>query len=197
MSESPSSFYFASRRPRTGSVSVSNEIQHLTPRQERSLAKQQSKSKTSSYQAEDAIIEHLPTGAKREDFLNFSRPIIKGGSTASVEEYVEPQKVAPNQGKDPPIGSFMLPRAVPIKIEPKVFFAAERTFLLWMHSSLWLIAGSMTILAYAKDDPQKMMYGATIFPVGIVFIIYALYQCKYHIYIYIYIIRSSRTCSIM
>lgn len=180
MSEaSPSSFYFASRRPRTGSVSVvSNEIEHLTPRQERSLAKQQSKSKTSSYQAEDAVIEHLPTGAKREDFLNFSRPIIQNRSPFKAEEYVEQQKVAPNKGEDPPIGSYILPRAVPIKIEPKVVFAAERTFLLWMHSSLWLIAGSMAILAYGKDDPQKILYGATIFPVGIVFIIYALYQCK-------------------
>jgi hypothetical protein len=160
---------------------VSNEIEHLTPRQERSLAKQQSKSKTSSYQTEDVIIEHLPTGAKREDFLNFSRPIIQHGSAVSAEQYVEPQKVAPNKGEDPPIGTYMLPRAVPVKVEPKVYFAAERTFLLWMHSALWLIAGSMTILAYAGDDPQKILYGSTIFPVGIVCISYALYQCKYNL----------------
>lgn len=80
---------------------------------------------------------------------------------------------------DPPIGSFVLERKVPTKIEPKVFFAAERTFLLWMHSALWLLGASMTFIAYGYDDPQKIMYGVILLPVALAFICYSLFQCEF------------------
>ena len=31
-----------------------------------------------------------------------------------------------------------LPRKVPVKVEPKVYFANERTFLAWLHMSVTL-----------------------------------------------------------
>lgn len=77
---------------------------------------------------------------------------------------------------DPPVGSLVLERKVPLKLEPKVFFAVERTFLLWMHSALWLLGASMTIISFGYEDPQKLLYGALILPVALSFICYSLYQ---------------------
>ncbi len=39
------------------------------------------------------------------------------------------------------------PRKVPVKIEPKVFFANERTFLAWLHMSVTLASISVAIVA--------------------------------------------------
>lgn len=38
-------------------------------------------------------------------------------------------------------------RKVPVKIEPKVFFANERTFLAWLHMSVTLATISIAIVA--------------------------------------------------
>lgn len=38
-------------------------------------------------------------------------------------------------------------RMVPVKVEPKVFFANERTFLAWLHMSVTLAAISVGIVA--------------------------------------------------
>ena len=38
-------------------------------------------------------------------------------------------------------------RKIPIKIEPKVFFANERTFLAWLHMSITLAAIAIGIVA--------------------------------------------------
>jgi hypothetical protein len=39
------------------------------------------------------------------------------------------------------------PRKVPVKVEPKVFFANERTFLAWLHMAVTLASISMAIVA--------------------------------------------------
>jgi len=41
----------------------------------------------------------------------------------------------------------MKPRMVPVKVEPKVFFANERTFLAWLHMSVTLASISIAIVA--------------------------------------------------
>jgi hypothetical protein len=38
-------------------------------------------------------------------------------------------------------------RKVPVKIEPKVFFANERTFLAWLHMSVTLASIAVAIVA--------------------------------------------------
>ncbi len=45
------------------------------------------------------------------------------------------------------IDNIQKPRKVPIKVEPKVFFANERTFLAWLHMSLTLASISLAIVA--------------------------------------------------
>lgn len=120
--------------------------------------------------------------AKIEEF--YSRPVaIDAHDTKSVESRdsysINTQKVAPRiPGKDPPIGSLLLRRKVPVKIEPKSYFACERTFMQWMHTSLWLLGASLTIISYSDGDPIKLLYGASILPVALSFTIYSLYQ--YH-----------------
>ena len=39
------------------------------------------------------------------------------------------------------------PRKVPIKVEPKVFFANERTFLAWLNMAVTLASIAVAILA--------------------------------------------------
>lgn len=64
------------------------------------------------------------------------------------------------------------------KVDPKVFFSKERTFLAWMHTSLWLAGASMAITAYSDTGTVSAIYGLMMLPVAIIFIIYAMLQCK-------------------
>jgi len=75
------------------------------------------------------------------------------------------------------VGTLVRERKVPIKIEPKVFFANERTFLAWLHASVLLAGASVAIVAFADDsDPLSQMYGIILLPVAIAFICYSMYQ---------------------
>lgn len=69
------------------------------------------------------------------------------------------------------------PRKAPIKIEPKVFFSNERTFLAWMHISIILAGASVAILALAEyENVGKQLYGLIMLPVAIAFLCYSMYQ---------------------
>jgi uncharacterized membrane protein YidH (DUF202 family) len=75
------------------------------------------------------------------------------------------------------VGTLLKQRKAPIKIEPKVFFANERTFLAWMHLSVVLAGASIAILAFAEDNnPMSQLYGVILLPVAICFIVYSMYQ---------------------
>ena len=71
-------------------------------------------------------------------------------------------------------------RKAPIKVEPKVFFANERTFLAWMHISIILAGASIAILAFSgsNENPGSQIYGVVMLPVAVAFIVYSMYQCK-------------------
>ena len=73
------------------------------------------------------------------------------------------------------------PRKAPVKIDPKVFFANERTFLAWMHVSVILAGASVAIVAFTDShhSPAGQLYGIVLLPVSISFIIYAMMQCEY------------------
>lgn len=83
----------------------------------------------------------------------------------------------PNLKKNP---SMVKQRKAPIKVEPKVFFANERTFLAWMHISIILAGASIAILAFSgsSENPGSQIYGVVMLPVAIAFIIYSMYQCE-------------------
>eukprot|EP00586_Coscinodiscus_wailesii_P021964 CAMPEP_0172496586 /NCGR_PEP_ID=MMETSP1066-20121228/89807_1 /TAXON_ID=671091 /ORGANISM="Coscinodiscus wailesii, Strain CCMP2513" /LENGTH=204 /DNA_ID=CAMNT_0013268957 /DNA_START=24 /DNA_END=638 /DNA_ORIENTATION=+ len=74
------------------------------------------------------------------------------------------------------VGTMLKPRRAPVKIEPKVFFANERTLMAWTHLSVWLATGAVTILGFAEANPQSQMYGITLVPVALSFMLYAIIQ---------------------
>ena len=84
---------------------------------------------------------------------------------------------APNARTYGDIGTLPRERKVPIKVEPKVFFANERTFLAWLHSSVLLAGASVAIVAFADStNPWSQLYGVILLPVAISFICYSMYQ---------------------
>jgi uncharacterized membrane protein YidH (DUF202 family) len=68
------------------------------------------------------------------------------------------------------------PRKLPVKIEPKVFFANERTFLAWMHMSITLASISVAITAFAEANDWSQMYGLVLMPCSIAFCCYSLFM---------------------
>ena len=66
-------------------------------------------------------------------------------------------------------------RVVPVKVEPKVYFANERTFLDWMHMSVLLATVSTAIIAFAEANEYSQIYGLILMPTSIGFTCYALY----------------------
>jgi hypothetical protein len=65
------------------------------------------------------------------------------------------------------------------KIDPKVYFSIERTYLAWMHTSLMLAGISLAIMAYSEEGDTTAIYGLMLLPIAIVFCVYSMYQCKY------------------
>lgn len=69
------------------------------------------------------------------------------------------------------------------KIDPKVYFSVERTYLAWMHTSIILSGISMAMMAYSDESDTTALYGLLLLPVGIAFILYAMYQCKFLLFV--------------
>lgn len=63
-----------------------------------------------------------------------------------------------------------------IKVEPKVFFASERTFLAWLHTSVLLAGASIALTSFSDDNILSQLYGVILLPVAISFLIYAMHQ---------------------
>jgi uncharacterized membrane protein YidH (DUF202 family) len=72
-------------------------------------------------------------------------------------------------------GVSQLQRKVPVKIEPKVYFANERTFLAWLHMAVMLASVAVAICAFAEKNDFGLMYGLALMPVAIAFCVYALW----------------------
>mmetsp|Transcript_10914 Transcript_10914/g.19892 ORF Transcript_10914/g.19892 Transcript_10914/m.19892 type:complete len:252 (+) Transcript_10914:56-811(+) len=75
------------------------------------------------------------------------------------------------------IGTLLLPRRVPLKVEPKVYLANERTFLAWLHVCLMLAGASLTIVTFSRDETiVNQLYGIVLLPVSVAYMFYALWQ---------------------
>mmetsp|Transcript_938 Transcript_938/g.1671 ORF Transcript_938/g.1671 Transcript_938/m.1671 type:complete len:131 (+) Transcript_938:37-429(+) len=70
-------------------------------------------------------------------------------------------------------------RAVPTKVEPKTYFANERTFLAWLHMSVTLASISVAILAFAEHNEAAQLIGTMMLPVALFFAGYALYTFQW------------------
>ncbi|KAL7486932.1 hypothetical protein ACHAW6_012528, partial [Cyclotella cf. meneghiniana] len=74
-------------------------------------------------------------------------------------------------------GTMVMNRTVPsVKVDPKVFFANERTFLAWLHVSVILAGASVAIVAFSDSQTttQNQFYGVILLPISIAFIVYAM-----------------------
>eukprot|EP00804_Cyclotella_cryptica_P015452 CCRYP_008066-RA/>CCRYP_008066-RA protein AED:0.04 eAED:0.04 QI:88/1/1/1/1/1/2/279/247 len=75
------------------------------------------------------------------------------------------------------VGTLLIPRKVPVKVEPKVHMANERTFLTWLHLVATLAAASMTIIKFARDESAvNIIFGLVLLPASLAFLVYALFQ---------------------
>jgi uncharacterized membrane protein YidH (DUF202 family) len=90
---------------------------------------------------------------------------IFGGSNTGYQSIDQPSSIGAPK-----------PRKVPVKIEPKVFFANERTFLAWLHMAVTLASISIAILAFAETNAWSQIYGLLLMPVAIAFCGYALWM---------------------
>ena len=64
------------------------------------------------------------------------------------------------------------------KIDPKVFFSNERTFLAWLHTSVLLAGSSIALSSFSNDTLPNRLYGVFTLSLAIAFICYAMYQCE-------------------
>lgn len=67
--------------------------------------------------------------------------------------------------------------AIPVKIEPKVFFANERTFLSWIQFAIFL--GGIGTAMIGLGNEQSYLCGAMLIGVSAIFSFYALYLFHY------------------
>jgi len=65
-------------------------------------------------------------------------------------------------------------KLTPQKVEPKLFFANERTFVKWLHMAVMLSAASTGVLAFSPTDSQVQIYALILLPIALLFIVYPL-----------------------
>ncbi|KFG87622.1 vacuolar transporter chaperone 4 [Metarhizium anisopliae] len=75
---------------------------------------------------------------------------------------------------------------VPVRVEPKVYFAAERTFLGWLEYSIYIGAISITLLNFGEHPTPTSFFVAGIFT------LLAILSLCYSVGIYLYRSRSIR-----
>jgi uncharacterized membrane protein YidH (DUF202 family) len=61
------------------------------------------------------------------------------------------------------------------KVEPKLHFANERTFIHWLHIAVHMSALATAILAFAPQSSMGELYAMLMLPLSLVFIGYALF----------------------
>ena len=78
------------------------------------------------------------------------------------------------------------PKAViaKLKVEPKTFFANERTFLKWMQLSVLLVTLSTGLLAV--NDSRARLAGTLFFPIAIAFVAYAMLLFLWRVRVLLY-----------
>jgi uncharacterized membrane protein YidH (DUF202 family) len=65
------------------------------------------------------------------------------------------------------------------KVDPKIFFSLERTFLAWMLAAIWVAGISIGVGSRSSRGGVEALYSLFFLGVAIAFIIYALVTCKY------------------
>ena len=77
------------------------------------------------------------------------------------------------------IGSRQNSSQAVITIDPKIFFANERTFLAWLHTSVLLAGASIAINSFSHADRLSQLYGVALLPISVAFMLYSMSQCEF------------------
>ena len=59
-------------------------------------------------------------------------------------------------------------------VDPKIFFANERTYLAWMKAGVMLSSIAIGVLVFAQDSGYSPAYGLVLLPIAIGFLVYAI-----------------------
>lgn len=97
---------------------------------------------------------------KEEDLQEENVPLLGPSSTSRIRRVDSERKIA-----------------VPVRVEPKVFFANERTFLSWIHFSIFL--GGISSALVGLGNHTARVSGFLFGTVSILFTIYALYLYRW------------------
>ncbi|KAJ8611659.1 hypothetical protein CTAYLR_007907 [Chrysophaeum taylorii] len=105
-------------------------------------------------------------------------PLTLRVGNVDVESSLRPRRYEMCPSSVPPvaISNADKPRKLPVKVDPKVFFANERTFLAWIHMALILGGIGVGIISFADRAGWSAIYGFVLLPVAVAFIVYALRQ---------------------
>lgn len=60
------------------------------------------------------------------------------------------------------------------KVEPKIFFANERTFISWLNMAVFMSSMSIAVMAFAANGGSSLAFAFILTPMSILFIAYAL-----------------------
>uniref|UniRef100_A0A7S2WKV1 SPX domain-containing protein n=1 Tax=Rhizochromulina marina TaxID=1034831 RepID=A0A7S2WKV1_9STRA len=61
------------------------------------------------------------------------------------------------------------------KVEPKLHFANERTYIHWLHMAVHLAGLATAVLAFSPSDSLAEVYALLMLPLALVFVLYALF----------------------
>mmetsp|Transcript_46149 Transcript_46149/g.111867 ORF Transcript_46149/g.111867 Transcript_46149/m.111867 type:complete len:210 (+) Transcript_46149:117-746(+) len=131
------------------------------------------------------VIEEMPQGFKAEQFSPRMVNTRRNKHPSMTNIHIQPTN--PPKPSRPSFLSRLMQRATgrvggrdiyaqAHKIDPKVYFSVERTYLAWMHTAILLSGISMAMMNYSDESDNTAFYGLLLLPVGIAFILYAMYQ---------------------
>lgn len=60
------------------------------------------------------------------------------------------------------------------KVEPKLFFANERTFISWLHMAVIMASIAIGVLAFTPNDAMAQDFAMCLMPIALLFVAYAL-----------------------
>lgn len=75
---------------------------------------------------------------------------------------------------------------VPVRIEPKVYFAAERTFLSWLEFSIYIGMIAVALLNFGSKPTRMHFFASGVF--GLV----AIWALLYSVFVYLYRVKAMR-----
>lgn len=110
--------------------------------------------------------KHLPSPDSEEERFGSHATKANGYSSSDSTTVVPSTTDSSNQ----------IPLQVPIKIEPKVFFANERTFLAWMHTCTLLAGTSIALGTFSERTLLGQIHGVILLPIAISFLLYSMNQ---------------------